>query len=101
MALDRYITNYITKGERNATNEIWEACNKTKSMRSQLKSFALRQLKSRECDVYEACDKLLGHKMHLFSHKVYSLVTIPKNKRKHCLKTIDEIKKMRPDDTNI
>ena len=44
MALDRYITNYITKGERNATNEIWDACNKTKSLRSQLKSFALKQL---------------------------------------------------------
>ena len=64
MAQDRlynhqwHITNYITKGERNATNEIWEACNKTKSMRSQLKSFALRQLKSRERDVYEACDKI-------------------------------------------
>ena len=101
MALDRYITNYITKAEKNATKKLWDDCNRSKSLRSKLKSFALKNLKARECGIYEVCDKLLGFPMYRFSSKVTFLSTMPKNLRKRMLKNKRLIEKLPANSTNI
>lgn len=61
VALNNYITRYISKAEKNNTEEIWNECNNNKSLKGALKSFALKSLKNREIGVYEVTDKLLGN----------------------------------------
>ncbi len=61
IALDKYITAYITKAEKNNTEELWDECNDNKPLRAALKSFALKNLKNRQIGVYEVADKLLGN----------------------------------------
>ena len=60
IALDKYITSYITKAERNNSEELWDECNKNKTLKGALKSFGLKSLKERQMGVYEVADKLLG-----------------------------------------
>jgi hypothetical protein len=101
MALDRYITTYITKAEKNATKKLWEDCNKAKHLRSKLKSFAVHNFKSREAGVYEVCDKLLGISMHEFSSQVTWVNTYPKDRRRKSIKPFEEINKMGLNDKDI
>ena len=63
-------------------------------MRSKLKSFSLRSLKSREAGIFEVSDRLLGFKMCEFSQKVMSVVTLPSNKRRRALKPYNQIKQL-------
>lgn len=62
--LNRYISSYITKSEKTATDTLWELCNNNRSLRGALKSFALQSLKKREIGVFEASDKILGHNLY-------------------------------------
>ena len=101
MSLDRYITGYITKPEKNATNQLWEECNHNKSLYSRLKSFALKSFKSREIGIYETIDKLLGFGMCEFSEKVEFLVTDQSKDRRRKLKNLSEITKLKDDDQLI
>ncbi len=101
MALDRYISSYITKKEKNATHKIYEDCNKSSSLKSKLYKHAMQTFKSRECGIYEAFDKLYGAKMCEFSHQVYWLNTNMYNKRTRRLKDRNEILKMNEEDTKI
>ena len=64
MVLNRYITNYITKTDRNSSKQVWDDINKNQSLRSSLKSYALQSFKSRKLGAYEAADKLLGHSLY-------------------------------------
>jgi hypothetical protein len=36
MILNRYISNYVTKAEKNATQDLWEDCNKSRTLHSAL-----------------------------------------------------------------
>ena len=85
MALDRYITGYITKPERNHTRDLWEQSNKNSSLRSQLKKYSLQCLKSREAGIYEVFDKILGYEMCEFSTKVTWVNTFSKEQRRKLL----------------
>lgn len=53
MILNRYISSYVTKTEKNATQKLWEDCNKNKTLHGALKSFALQSFKTREMGAYE------------------------------------------------
>ena len=64
LVLNRYISSYITKFEKNETHSIWEICNKKKSLQGALKSFAIQSLKKREIGAFEISDKLLGHSLY-------------------------------------
>ena len=64
LVLNRYITSYVTKSEQVASQALWEEVNHNKSLRSSLKSFALKSLKNRQIGVYEIADKLLGYSLY-------------------------------------
>ena len=64
MVLNKYITSYVTKSEKVASQSLWEEVNQNKSLRSSLKSFALKSLKNRQIGVYEIADKLLGYPLY-------------------------------------
>ena len=98
MVLDRYITTYITKAEKHSTDEIWENINQEKGLYSKLWTYALKLFKSRECGIYEACDKLLGIKMHEFSRQVFWVNTDVKNERSRLLKSRKEVENL-PDES--
>ena len=61
LVLNRYISGYLTKAEKRATDTLWDECNKRPSLAGILKSFALQSLKTRELGAYEVVDKLMGH----------------------------------------
>jgi hypothetical protein len=63
LILNRYITSYVTKSEKLASQALWEEINQSKSLRSSLKSFALKSLKNRQIGAYEIADKLLGYSL--------------------------------------
>ncbi len=63
LILNRYITSYVTKSEKLASQALWEEINQNKSLRSSLKSFALKSLKNRQIGAYEIADKLLGYSL--------------------------------------
>jgi hypothetical protein len=64
MVLNRYITSYVTKSEKLASQTLWEEVNQNESLRSKLKSFALKSLKNRQLGAYEIADKLLGYALY-------------------------------------
>ena len=64
LVLNRYVTSYISKAEKSATEDTWRAIDENRSLASRLKSFALRSLTDREIGAYEASYRLLGN--HLF-----------------------------------
>lgn len=99
--LDRYITTYITKSEKNSTEELWETCNKNVSLRSALKSYALKSFKNREMGIYEVADRLHGHALCEFSDQVTWLNVVPKQQRARRLREYKEIEKLNDNDTNI
>lgn len=101
MALDKYITGYITKPEKNATTELWADCQKNASLRAQLKSYALKCFKSREAGIYEVFDKLLGFEMCDFSTKVTWINTFAKEKRRKSLLPKHLLENADPNSTNI
>ena len=75
LILNRYITSYVTKSEKNASNEVLEACMKNRSLKGALKSFALQSLKKREIGAFEVFDKLMGHELYMKSATIKWLGT--------------------------
>jgi len=101
MILNRYITSYVTKAEKNATQELWNACNNNKSLHSCLKSFALQSFKNKEVGAYEAADKLMGFPLYGRSCKIQWLGVGQASDRKRKLKDIYEIEKLDDESTNL
>uniref|UniRef100_A0A914WWH4 Helitron helicase-like domain-containing protein n=1 Tax=Plectus sambesii TaxID=2011161 RepID=A0A914WWH4_9BILA len=64
MVINRYITKYATKSEKQKTADLWSMIDKSKSTRGQLQSLVLKLFRSREVGHYEACDKVSGHPLH-------------------------------------
>ena len=60
LAIARYITGYVTKAERSNMQDLWQEVSSHASIFSNLWSFSIRSLRSRECGLYEASDLLLG-----------------------------------------
>lgn len=100
-SLNKYITDYMTKAEKNYTEAIWEECNKNKTLNGALKSYALKSFKSREIGVYEVAAKLLGYSYYEFSDEIKWLNTLPKDQRTRRLKEVKEIEKLDGDNTDI
>jgi hypothetical protein len=101
MVLDRYITGYISKAEKNSSAALWNEVNAFSSVAGKLKSCALKSFKSREIGIYEAADKLLGFNMYQFSTKVEYLNALPKVQRYKSVKSYKEIKNLDDGDKNI
>uniref|UniRef100_A0A914W3U3 Helitron helicase-like domain-containing protein n=1 Tax=Plectus sambesii TaxID=2011161 RepID=A0A914W3U3_9BILA len=57
MVINRYITKYATKSEKQKTADLWSMINKSKNPRGQLQSLVLKLFRSREVGHYKACDK--------------------------------------------
>jgi hypothetical protein len=99
--LNYYITTYMTKAEKNACAEIWDACNESKSLQGALKSYALQSLKKREAGALEVADKLLGFSLYECSVNVMFLKVYKKNKRTRRLKELKDINKLNGESDNI
>jgi len=101
MVLNRYITTYITKAEKNSTQAVWDDLNKTNSLHSALKSFALLSFKNREAGAVEVAYKLLGYSLCEADCKVEWLSTNMKNERNRRLKEKKDIECLPEDSTSI
>jgi hypothetical protein len=101
MILNRYISSYVTKTEKNATQKLWEDCNKNKTLHGALKSFALQSFKTREMGAYEVTHKLIGYPLHGKSCAIKWLGIALKDNRKRRLKEKHEIELMDAESTEI
>ena len=61
LAVAQYVTGYVTKAERSNMQDLWQEVSSHSSIYSNLFSFGVRSLHSRECGLYEASDLLLGY----------------------------------------
>lgn len=100
-SLDNYLTSNITKSEKNSNEEAWDACNKNKSLQSNLKSFALKSFQNREMGIFEVADKLLGYSLYEFSDQIKWLNSQPYNQRNRRIKELNEIEKLNDDCQDI
>lgn len=85
MVINRYITKYTTKSEKQKTADLWSMIDKSKSTRGQLQSLVLKLFRSREVGHYEACDKVSGHPLHKSNANVAFLNTNAKKLRRRKL----------------
>lgn len=100
-ALNRYVTGYMTKSEKNNTAAIWNECNSNKTLHGKLKSFALKSFKTREIGIYEAADRLNGRASCEGSDQITYLNPIEAKDRPRKLKKFSDIKKLKENDTDI
>jgi hypothetical protein len=101
MVLNRYITTYITKAEKNSTQAVWNDLNRTTTLQGALKSYALLSFKNREVGAIEVAHKLLGYSSCEASCKIEWLNTSMKNDRNRRLKEKKDIELLEPDSTSI
>ncbi|CAF1017803.1 unnamed protein product [Brachionus calyciflorus] len=99
LVLNRYLTSYITKSDKNYTKQIWDECNKNENLYGALKSFALKSFKNREISSPEVCAKLLGYDLYNFSDQIKYLNVHRKSERKRRLKSFNFIKTL-PEESN-
>ena len=98
--LNGYITGYITKGEKNHTESIWESLNADKSVSSRIMSLLYERFRDREVGAYEMADDLLGHALHGSSDQVVSLGVGLPEKRSRKLKPFQMLKRLNEDSTD-
>jgi ubiquitin C-terminal hydrolase len=92
--LNAYITGYITKGEKNNTESIWESLNADKSVKSRIMSLIYERFRNREVGAYEMADDLLGHSLHGSSRSVVFVGVGLPEKRSRKLKPYEILKKL-------
>jgi hypothetical protein len=85
-ALNRYVTGYMTKSEKQNTASIWNECNNNKTLHGRLKSFALKSFKTREIGIYETADRLNGRASCEGSETITYLNPVPATERPRKLK---------------
>ena len=104
LALAHYVSGYVTKAEKSNLQDIWHEVSENKSVYSQLWSFGVRSLRSRECGLYEASDLLLGDHLTEKSDAVKWVdVSLP-HKRSRRLKdhrVLEDVAKRDPDSEDI
>jgi hypothetical protein len=91
MILNKYITGYITKGEKCQTKGIWEDIGNAKTLHGRLKKLLFACNKNREVGTYEIADELLGNPLHGSSDRVVWLGVGMKDKRIRALKKYKEL----------
>lgn len=99
--LNHYITSYQFKFENANTESLWNAVDKSKTVRGQLKSFACKSFRSREVSAPEAAANVLGLRDHCLSDKILWLGVNKPEDRRRCLKKFKDIEEMADDDTEI
>lgn len=99
--LNGYITGYITKGEKGATDELWKSVRGDDSAPSALRKVACASMRSREVGIYEIIDDMLGHDLHGSSTAVEWLPAgMPGNRRRKLL-TVDQITQLPAGSTDL
>ena len=104
LALAHYVSGYVTKAEKSNLQDIWHEVSENKSVYSQLWSFGVRSLHSRECALYEASDLLLGDHLTEKSDTVKWVdVSLPhkRSRRLKDHKVLEDVAKHNPDSEEI
>ena len=101
LVLNRYVTSYISKAEKSATEDTWRAIDENRSLASRLKSFALRSLTDREIGAYEASDRLLGNHLYEKSATVQYLGVGYASQRRRRFLSCDELQQLAPHSSDI
>ena len=104
LALAHYVSGYVTKAEKSNLQDIWHEVSENKSVYSQLWSFGVRSLRSRECGLYEASDLLLGDHLTEKSDTVKWVdVSLPhkRSRRLKDHKVLEDVAKQNPDSEEI
>ena len=104
LALAHYVSGYVTKAEKSNLQDIWHEVSENKSIYSQLWSFGVRSLRSRECGLYEASDLLLGDHLTEKSDAVKWVdVSLPhkRSRRLKDHKVLEDVAKCDPDSEDI
>ena len=104
LALAHYVSGYVTKAERSHVQDIWQEVSDNKSLYSQLWSFGVRCLRTRECGLYEASDMLLGDHLCDKSCTVEWLdVSMPHARRRRLKnhKQLKELEEVDPGSENV
>ena len=104
LALAHYVSGYVTKAEKSNLQDIWHEVSENKSVYSQLWSFGVRSLRSRECGLYEASDLLLGDHLTEKSDAVKWVdVSLPhkRSRRLKDHKVLEDVAKHNPDSEDI
>ena len=99
--LNGYITGYMTKGEKNATEGIWESLSEDSSVSSKVMKILYARFRDREVGAYEMADDLLGHALHGSSDQVVYLGVGMPGMRSRKLKPIEMLKRMPGESTEI
>ena len=99
MALTGYITAYVTKAEKSAMQSNFEDLSSTGTLYGKMWKFAKECLKNRESGTYEVGDNLRGDPLNEKSHTVQYAKLPTKRNRK--LKTYAELKRMKPNSTDM
>ena len=60
LGLAHYVTGYVTKAEKSHMHEIWDEVSTKETLYSNLWSFGVLSLRSRECSLCKASDILLS-----------------------------------------
>ena len=100
LALAHYVSGYVTKAEKSSMQEIWQEVSDNKSIYSRLWSFGVRNLRSRECGLYEASDLLLGDHLTEKSATVKWIDVSMPQKRSRRLKDHRELEQLAQHDPN-
>jgi len=100
-ALNNYCSGYLTKGEKNHTQELWQDCNKNKTLFGKLKSLAMKLFKTREMGIFEVVDRLLGFALHQFSDTIQFLNATPTEHRWSRLKNFDLVNNLPEEEQNL
>ena len=104
LAIAEYVTGYVTKAEKSNMQDIWHEVSSHKSVYSKLWSFGVRSLRSRECGLYEASDRLLRDHLCGKSQTAKWVDVSQPHNRKGRLKDhskLSEIKEWDPNSTDI
>ena len=99
--LDQYVTSYVTKAEKTATEGLWEQLDQDKSVASRVRSLILMATQTRETGIFEVADNLLQHPLYGRSDAVVYVATgFPEN-RKRRPKPLGQLETLSPDSTDI
>ena len=104
LTIAQYVTGYVTKAEKSTMQEVWQEVSSHQTIYSNLWSFSVRCLRSRECGLYEASDILLGDHLCWKSLTIKWVDVSQPHNRKRRLKDHSKLTKMRvcnPNSTDI
>ena len=104
LAIARYVTGYVTKAERSNMQDLWQEVSSHASIYSNLWSFGIRSLRSRECGLYEASDLLLRDHLCGKSQTVQWVdVSMPHSRKRRLIdhSTLVKLREADPNSTAI